>query len=70
MRAPLASMVEAEQRVNVAQQQQPKGVPVELLKQGHVPTPALTWHMPSHVQRTAPRSKLYVMFSRWSLEGG
>ncbi|MEM7738659.1 MAG: hypothetical protein AAF267_23045 [Deinococcota bacterium] len=70
MRAPLASMVEAEQRVNVAQQQQPKGMPIDLLKQGHVPTPALTWHTPSRTQQVAPRSRLYMIFSSWSLEGG
>ncbi|MEM6431282.1 MAG: hypothetical protein AAF708_18735 [Deinococcota bacterium] len=70
MRAPLASMVEAEQRVNVAQQQQPKGVAANLLKQGRVPVPALTWHTVPHVHTTEPPSRLYVMFSRWSLEGG
>lgn len=70
MHAPLLGMLEPDSRLTLPQQRLPKGVLPHTFKRGTVPTPELAWNNVPYVQVLLPITKLFVMFARWSLEGG
>jgi hypothetical protein len=70
MRAPLVSMLEPDSRLTLQGQRLPKGVLPHVFRRGAVPTPAMRWYVMPRVHVTLPMTKLFVVFSRWSLEGG
>lgn len=70
MRAPLVSMLEPDSRLTLPQQRLPKGVLPHVFRRGTVPTPALSWYDVPRAPVVLPTQKLFVVFSRWSLEGG
>ena len=70
MHAPLVNMLEPGSRLTLPQQRLPKGVLPHIFRRANVPTPELVWENAPRVLLVLPLTKLFVVFSRWSLEGG
>lgn len=70
LHAPLVRMLEPDSRLTLSQQRLPKGVLPHIFRRAALPMPELTWNSMPRVQVLLPTIKLFMVFARWSLEGG